>query len=85
MPALLDVLGGVHERTLGQPDAAGGHDRPHGVEPEHGQTEPTDLADHVFGGDMHLVENELAGVIPRGPPSCGRSGPPTPRPSPSRR
>ena len=28
----LHVLGGVHERTLGQADAPGGHDGPHGVE-----------------------------------------------------
>ena len=60
--ALLHVLGGVHERSLGQTDAPGGHDRAHGVEPEHGQPEPADLADHVLGRDVHVVEDELAGV-----------------------
>ena len=45
--ALLHVLGGVHEGPLGQADAAGGHDGPHGVEAQHGQAEPAHLADDV--------------------------------------
>ena len=36
---LLHVFGGVHERPFGQADAAGRHDRAHGVEAEHGQAE----------------------------------------------
>ncbi len=62
--ALLDVLGGVHERALGQPDAAGGHDRAHGVEPEHGQAEPAHLADDVLGRHVDVAEQQLASVDP---------------------
>ena len=60
--ALLHVLGGVHERALGQADAPGGHDRAHGVEAQHGQAEPAHLADDVLGRDAHVVEQQLAGV-----------------------
>ena len=61
---LLHVLGGVHERALGQPDAAGGHDRAHGVEPEHGQAEAAHLADDVLGRDVDVGQQELSGVDP---------------------
>ncbi len=60
--ALLDVLGGVHERALGQADAARGHDRAHGVEAEHGQAEAADLADDVLGRDVDVGQDQLAGV-----------------------
>src|SRR5262249_51937127 len=60
--ALLDVLHRVHQGAFGEPDAAGGHDRTHRVEPEHGETDPSDLADHVLGRHAHVVEDELAGV-----------------------
>ena len=60
--ALLDVLGGVHQRPLGQADAPGGHDRAHGIESQHGQPEPAHLADHVFGRYPNPVEHQFAGV-----------------------
>ena len=34
----------------------------HGVEPEHGEAEAADFADHVLGGHAHVGEHELAGV-----------------------
>ena len=58
----LHVLGGVHQRPLGQADPPGRDDRAHGVEAEHGQTEAADLADHVLGGHVDVVEEQLAGV-----------------------
>src|SRR2546429_310548 len=60
--ALLHVLDRVHQCALGEPDAPGGDDRPHRVEPEHGEPEPTDLADHVLRWYAHAVEDELPGV-----------------------
>src|SRR5436190_1368578 len=60
--ALLHVLDRVHQCALGEPDPAGGHDRPHRVEPEHGKAESTDLADHVLGRHAYAVEDEFAGV-----------------------
>src|SRR5213079_484005 len=60
--ATLDVLGGVHERPLGQPDASGGHDRTHGVEPEHGETKSPDLADDVLARHASVLQEQLAGV-----------------------
>ena len=73
--ALLHVLGGVHERPLGQPDAAGRHDGPHGVEPEHRQTEAAHLADDVGGRDPDVGRAPARRCRRRAPPSCGRSGP----------
>ena len=35
---------------------------PHGVEAEHGQAEPADLADHVLGRDVDAGQQQLAGV-----------------------
>ena len=37
-------------------------DRAHRVEPEHREPEPADLADHVGGGNAHVVQDELTGV-----------------------
>ena len=59
---LLHVVGGVHERALGQADAPGGDDRAHGVQPEHGQAEAAHLADHVLGRDVDVGQEQLTGV-----------------------
>src|ERR1700683_3843049 len=61
---LLHVLGGVHERSLGQADAAGGHDRAHGVEAEHGQAEAAPLADDVLRRHVDIGQEQLTGVDP---------------------
>ena len=60
--ALLRVLDRVHERALGEPDAARRDDRSHRVEAEHREPEAADLADDVLGRHAHVVEEQLAGV-----------------------
>ena len=58
--AALHVLRRVHERALGETDAARGHDRTHRVERLHGEREAA--ADHLAGTDAHVVEDDLCGV-----------------------
>ncbi len=58
----LDVVRRVHEGTFGEADTAGGHDGPHGVESEHGESKAPDLANDVFGGNSDVGEHQLTGV-----------------------
>ena len=61
---LLCVVRGLHERALGQTDAARGDDRAHGVQAQHGQAEAVHLTDDVVGRHVDIAEHQLAGVHP---------------------
>ena len=41
-----------------------GHDRPHGVETEHGESKAPHLANDVLGGDPDVGEDQLTGIDP---------------------
>ena len=83
--ALLRVLHGVHERTLGEPDPPRRDDGPHRVEAEHAEPEPADVSDDVLGRDAHLVEDAARRCRRPSRPSSCRGVRPTRRPKPVRR